>query len=267
MEAKPVGNDLLATPNCAVCKISQSEVKLAQIMYANQRINTTRTHRNDVNNQSAVRKIGPSLRICQINVEGMSRSKGEYLSKLSADENVDVVMIQETHTETLTQMENRGEIAGFNLVAVELSRVHGIATYVKNSMSNVQVIESNGNGNVYSTTIRSGQLSLTNVYKSPAAQWTDTVLNVQPHPAVYVGDFNSHHSEWGYSSDDANGELVVTWASNNELHLVYDAKDKKTFYSKVHRTESNPDLCYVSADTEGFPLSITRKVLSAFPRS
>lgn len=110
-------------------------------------------------------------------------------------------------------------------------------------------------------------LSITNVYKSPAAQWSDAVLNVQPHPAVYVGDFNSHHSEWGYGSDDVNGEMLVTWASNNELQLVHNAKDKKTFCSRAHKTESNPDLCFVSADAEGFPLSISRKLLPSFRKS
>lgn len=240
-------------------------------MHRKRKINIARIHRNDVNNNKSavrnVRNIGPSLRICQVNVEGMSRAKGEYLSKLSVDENVDVLVIQETHTETLAQMESRGKIEGFNLIGVEFSRVHGIATYAKQNITDVRVVESNSNGNIYSSTIRTGRLSITNVYKSPMAQWTDTVLNVQPHPAVYVGDFNSHHSEWGYSSDDINGELVVNWASNNELQLIHDAKDRKTFHSKVHGTESNPDLCFVSADSEGFPLSITRKVLPAFPRS
>lgn len=177
-------------------------------------------HPNNVNKQpSAVRNVGPSLRICQINVEGMSLAKGEYLSKLSAEENVDVIVIQETHTETTDQMYARGKIAGFELTAAELSRVHGIATYVKQNISDVNVVDSNSSESLYSSTIRTGSLNITNVYKSPSAQWTDTMLNVHPHPAVYLGDFNSHHSEWGYSSDDINGDLVVTWASNNELQL------------------------------------------------
>lgn len=92
-------------------------------------------------------------------------------------------------------------------------------------------------------------------------------MNTQPHPALYAGDFNSHHSEWGYNRNNENGESLVTCASINELHLVHDAKDKKTFLSKIWNTETNPDLCFVSSDNEGFPLQVTREVLPAFPNS
>lgn len=111
------------------------------------------------------------------------------------------------------------------------------------------------------------QLSISNVYKSPQALWNDPVLSIQPHPAVYAGDFNSLHTDWGYSSNDDNGESVMTWASNGELQLVHDAKDRKTFHSKIHHTETNSDLCFVSADNEGWPLQVNRTVTPAFPNS
>lgn len=60
---------------------------------------------------------------------------------------------------------------------------------------------------------------------------------------------------------------MATWASNNELHLVHDAKGRKTFKSKIWNTETNPDLCFVSTDSEGEPLHVTREVLPSFPNS
>ena len=44
------------------------------------------------------RDVGPVLKICQLNVEGLSKSKSEYLSRLCIEEEIDVLLLQETHT-------------------------------------------------------------------------------------------------------------------------------------------------------------------------
>lgn len=235
----------------------------------------TRNHENigpqntqtNVTSQPSVSELGETSRICQINVEGMSRSKAEYLSKFSAEGNLNVLMVQETHAASLDDLNARGTIAGFDLIAAEHSSAHGIATYVKQGIAYVRVTESYKNNNIYVSVVSIGPLSITNVYKSPLATWTEPVLNIQQHPALYACDFNSHHTEWGYRTNDENGELVMTWATNGELQLVHDAKSLKTFHSKIHHTDSNPDLCFVSADSECVPLRCTREVLPAFPNS
>lgn len=81
---------------------------------------------NQVKNQqnNRTRDVGPTLRICQINVEGISCAKSDYLSKLCADENIDVALVQETHTGTIEDLKKRGKVEGFELVAAENSNVH-----------------------------------------------------------------------------------------------------------------------------------------------
>lgn len=74
---------------------------------------------------------------------------------------------------------------------------------------------------------------------------------------------NNHHSEWDYRNDDENGIELVSCTSTGKLKLMH----RRTFYSRAHRTESNPDPCFVSADSEGFTLQVQRKVLPAFPNS
>ena len=214
-----------------------------------------------------MRNIGPTLRVCQFNVEGISSAKSEYLSRVFAEENIDVALLQETHTGTPEALQSRGNISNYTVAASVNSNIHGIATYVKNSLTNVDVVETTNNDAIYSSSIRVGSLNVTNVYKAPSSTWSDAVLKTFPHPALYAGDFNSHHCEWGYNDNDHNGELLVEWAVNNELHLVFDPKDKCTFFSAAHRRGYNPDLCFVSTDDEGIPLQITRKVLPSFPRS
>lgn len=93
------------------------------------------------------------------------------------------------------------------------------------------------------------------------------VIKKQPHPAIYIGDFNSHHEQWRYKDCDLNGEKLVQWAENEHVHLVYDAKDRCTLRSAAWRQEYNPDLCFVSSDHSNKPLAISRKVLGEFPHS
>lgn len=216
----------------------------------------------------ATREIGKQWRIMQINIEGISRSKGEVLSKLLKDHCVDVVMIQETHTDSMESLQNRGKVPGYSIVMAENSNVHGIPTYVRNDiLCSVNDVKSTSCNGIYTCTIRVGEMYMTNVYKSPVVQWPDSVLNIFPHPAIYAGDFNSHHQEWCYDDNDSNGELLVDWASRNSFQLVFDAKDEPSFYSQAHQRGYNPDLCFVSTEKEEFPLQVSRSVLCRFPNS
>lgn len=56
--------------------------------------------------------------------------------------------------------------------------------------------------------------------------------------------------------------------SNNNLHLVFGAKEKGTFHSGRWNKGYNPDLhiCFVIKDSNDQPLSTRRTVLNAFPR-
>lgn len=120
-----------------------------------------------INNKT--RSLGPKVRICQINVEGISCAKSDYMAKAFEEENIDIALIQETHTANLGNLLARGSIAGYELVAAEFSKAHGIATYVKNNTKDVKVIASETFERTYTSTISVGSLKVTNVYKAPTA--------------------------------------------------------------------------------------------------
>ena len=80
--------------------------------------------------------------------------------------------------------------------------------------------------------IRVGRYHIANVYKPPTEHWYNTNLPpVLPHPAVLVGDFNSHHTDWEYQEADLNGESLQKWALNSDYLLLHDAKQRGTFHS------------------------------------
>ncbi|KAI5755895.1 uncharacterized protein LOC108253156 [Diaphorina citri] len=217
-------------------------------------------------NASRSRTIGPSLRICQINIEGLSASKSDYLL---LDHNIDILLIQETHTSDSEQINSRGKISGFDLVSSLNHPKYGIATYVKNEhFSNTAVIDSSiSPDNLFSITIKLNDISISNVYKPPSANWPLNVHPTHPHPSVYLGDFNSHHTQWGYSVDDTNGEQLIDWAESHHLHLVHDAKQIGTFHSARWGRDYNPDLCFISSNSDGQPTPCSREVLPGFPHS
>uniref|UniRef100_H3AF49 Endonuclease/exonuclease/phosphatase domain-containing protein n=1 Tax=Latimeria chalumnae TaxID=7897 RepID=H3AF49_LATCH len=57
--------------------------------------------------------VGPTIRICQLNIEGISRSKCEYLERLLKKHSVDVLVLEETHIKHTHLFNTRGRITGF----------------------------------------------------------------------------------------------------------------------------------------------------------
>ena len=56
-------------------------------------------------------------------------------------------------------------------------------------------------------------------------------LPVFTHPCLYAGDFNCPHVDWGYNTNSADGDCLLTWASSNNLALLDEPKDEPSFYS------------------------------------
>ncbi|VVC44274.1 Hypothetical protein CINCED_3A014425 [Cinara cedri] len=72
---------------------------------------------------------------------------------------------------------------------------------------------------------------------------------------------------WGYSVDNEEGERLSDWAAINHLKLIYDAKQGGTFKSGRWGTTKSPDLCFVSENPNGLPLTVNREIKNPFPRN
>lgn len=159
------------------------------------------------------------ISIMQINVEGLSAAKREYLARLVRDQKIDVLLIQETHV--TEDHFSRLKIDGLSTVNAVGHRRHGIASYVRQDLESQTTHMESG---LFYTTMQVRDLIISNIYKPPSEVWTPSVLPVYPHPAIYAGDFNSHHVTWGYNNNNISGKQLVNWSTVHGLFLTYALK-------------------------------------------
>ena len=104
-----------------------------------------------------------------------------------------------------------------------------------------------------------------NVYKPPPSKLYPTSLPSVPAPAIYAGDFNCQHTDWGYKQTTKDGETLSDRASNAEAVLLYDPKEPPSFFSARWNTYTNPDLAFaVGRSCDPKP---DRRIIDRFPRS
>ena len=86
-------------------------------------------------------------------------------------------------------------------------------------------------------------INIVSVYKSPSSRFNQSSLPNAPTPAIYAGDFNSQHTNWGYRTTNDDGEFLVEWSSTIKANLLYDPREPHTFFSGRCNINTNPDIC------------------------
>ena len=103
------------------------------------------------------------------------------------------------------------------------------------------------------------------VYKPPRSRFTPTTIPTFPRPSLYIGDFICQHVNWGYNKTSPDGTSLDSWATSNNLGLLYDPKEAASFSSHWCNVGTNPDLGFASfGQNNRLP---DRRVLKTFPRS
>lgn len=171
---------------------------------------------------------GGRLTVLHLNIEGSS-DKSEFLSRKASEYQVDMISVQETHIQNAGDYHSRGNVAGYNTAAYLTNSTYGIVTYVRQDHRNYNVIHVSQENDVSCIVVELLGIKVTNVYKPPNQTWPENVLYISTHPAVYVGDFNSHNTVWGYANNNENCIKLMNWADSLNLYLVHDAKDLPTF--------------------------------------
>ena len=180
------------------------------------------------------------LALLQLNVEGLTITKTNILEQIASKNNVTAILLQETHAGN----KNILKVPGYTLAGYIANKHHGMATYVCNDMAWSAIGQSPESTGVEWITTKVEDTTIIKIYKPPPSRLIPSLLPDVPAPAVYAGDFNSHHTEWGYSSSNADGDFLVDWASTAEATLLYNPKEPRTFYSPRLNSTTNPDLAF-----------------------
>ena len=176
------------------------------------------------------RAVGPALS-CSSTLKDYHRPSEPSSAHLRTD------TLQETHIDA--DKSSLLTLTEYDLISYRLHDKHGRATYEKSSLMDVSGAFSTAHCDV----IKVGSYSIANVYKPPSESWdTSAPLPVLAHPTIYIGNFNSHHPDWGYDSEDVNDARLTEWAS-----LVHNSKQHRTFTSAQWQRDFSPDLCWLSA--------------------
>ena len=124
-----------------------------------------------------------------------------------------------------------------------------VLQHVRNELTNYTVLQESCSEKISVMTIRVGDMTISNVYKTPWVQWALPVLPTYAHPEAHIGDFNSHHPNWGHSNSDEAREQLMNWSSSSDCYLYSNAKQPGTFLSARCGIVSNPDrvLCQETA--------------------
>jgi len=88
------------------------------------------------------------------------------------ENNITVIVLQETHAENASDLSSRGHIEGFTLASATYHKKYGSATYVRNSISNWEHISTSDINNVSLIKIKIEEINIINVYESPGVNTT-----------------------------------------------------------------------------------------------
>ena len=155
------------------------------------------------------------LSVLQLNAEGLTYAKLEVIRQLADSSQVAVVLLQETHRTT----DDNLKLPGFLLAGSISSKHHGMATFVRTGITWSAVKRSPPDSNIEWLVTEVQETTIVNVYKPPPSELNPTSLPSVPAPAIYAGDFNCQHTDWGYKQTTKDGETLSDWESSAEAVL------------------------------------------------
>ena len=157
--------------------------------------------------------LGRRMEIMSLDIEGLSMAKCTYLSVLLREHGVDGLALQETHL-LEDSSPSRYSIDWYWIVSRNDHRHYGSAVYTSNSCQAEEIKTSMDQDHIHINEIKYQDVSIVNIYKPPVTTWPEPPVPHYEHPYVFLGNFNSHHTTWGYRHNNADGKALVEWQSH-----------------------------------------------------
>lgn len=198
------------------------------------------------------------LRILQWNAEGITRKKRALSARLHA-EKIDVACIQETHLSPPNEKTRPSHphknisIRGYQTFNTprEGRTKGGVLIYVRETIQATPInVDTGQEAEIVGVLVRvdGKDIRIFNYYCPPDKNLSLYNMDLSCDHHIVLGDFNSHSPSWGYSDLNQRGEEVEDWQITLGLHLINDADDPPTYYSRAWRTTSTPDLAFTSGE-------------------
>ena len=137
-------------------------------------------------------------------------------------------------------------IPNFSLAGSVPSRNHGLATFAYERLEWSLVDQSPEQSETEWLCVDVAGYKIINVYKPPRSRFTPTAIPTFPHPSLYVSDFVCQHVNWGYNKTSPDGESLDSWATSNNLGLLYNPKETASFFSHRWNVGTNQALAFAS---------------------
>lgn len=75
--------------------------------------------------------------------------------------------------------------------------------------------------------------------------WLQHLINMHPNTPILVGgDFNAHHTAWGYSTNSARGTKLIEMAENTNLQLINDTVHSTRIGLHPSQNDTTADLIH-----------------------
>ena len=156
-----------------------------------------------------------------------------FMLKASQGQNAKLFNVFQPNTLHLSFCSKKRKLQGtikstfmvFPLLVTSTMYNMNIATLVRNNLTVSLVHSSKKDSEMqWLTIIINDDISIINIYKP---------MLLYQHPLIYSRDFNYHHTFWGYSPNNPDGEALHDWTYTVELKLLFDHKQPKAFHSAV----------------------------------
>lgn len=143
-----------------------------------------------------------------LNIEGKSRAKTDYLTKVLSIHKIDMILFEETNASNEDHLQARGHIPGFTLAVATYDHRYGLATYARETIIDWKPDWKFVEHDISTLSTKVAGINIQNIYKPPNVKWSIYTHVTLEHLTVYMGDFNSHHQSWEYFDNDENGEII-----------------------------------------------------------
>ena len=82
--------------------------------------------------------LGPVVNVLDLNVKGISLSKSAVISKIASENDIHVILLQETHAKSKADLLKRCAVDGFLVADDIFHKQYGIVTLVRNDIPDVK---------------------------------------------------------------------------------------------------------------------------------